>query len=110
MPRALSHSNPHRPAASAKHGCAACDGAFREMGHRVEPLTLDPGAMLGKYVRVIDGLSRFYGISDERSREPSNSLYCRDEPSRRKAVNARTQAWIIRNPSSCEPVLNCWPS
>src|ERR1035437_2903091 len=35
---------------------SAC-GVFREMGHRVEPLTLDPGAMLGKYARVIVGAS-----------------------------------------------------
>jgi Asp-tRNA(Asn)/Glu-tRNA(Gln) amidotransferase A subunit family amidase len=34
----------------------AC-GVFREMGHRVEALTLDPGAMLGKYARVIVGAS-----------------------------------------------------
>jgi amidase len=34
----------------------AC-GALREMGHRVEPLKLDPGAELGKYVRVIIGAS-----------------------------------------------------
>jgi len=35
---------------------SAC-GVFREMGHRVEPLTLDPGAQLGKYARVIVGAS-----------------------------------------------------
>jgi Asp-tRNA(Asn)/Glu-tRNA(Gln) amidotransferase A subunit family amidase len=35
---------------------SAC-GVFREMGHRVEALTLDPGAMLGKYARVIIGAS-----------------------------------------------------
>jgi len=35
---------------------SAC-GVFREMGHRVEPLTLDPGAMLRKHVRVIVGAS-----------------------------------------------------
>ena len=31
---------------------SAC-GVFREMGHTVEPITLDPGAMLGKFVRMI---------------------------------------------------------
>jgi Asp-tRNA(Asn)/Glu-tRNA(Gln) amidotransferase A subunit family amidase len=35
---------------------SAC-GVFREMGHRVEPIALDPGAMLGKYARVIVGAS-----------------------------------------------------
>ncbi len=35
---------------------SAC-GAFREMGHSVEPITLDPGAMLGKFARVIVGAS-----------------------------------------------------
>jgi amidase len=35
---------------------SAC-GVFREMGHSIEPLTLDPGAMLGKYARVIVGAS-----------------------------------------------------
>jgi amidase len=35
---------------------SAC-GVFREMGHRVEALTLDPGAMLGNYGRVIVGAS-----------------------------------------------------
>jgi Asp-tRNA(Asn)/Glu-tRNA(Gln) amidotransferase A subunit family amidase len=35
---------------------SAC-GAFREMGHSVEPLTLDPGAMLGRFARVIVGAS-----------------------------------------------------
>ena len=33
---------------------SAC-GVFRQMGHSIEPLTLDPGAMLGKYARVIVG-------------------------------------------------------
>ncbi len=35
---------------------SAC-GALREMGHRVEPIALDPGAQLGKHVRVIVGAS-----------------------------------------------------
>ena len=35
---------------------SAC-GAFREMGHSIEPLTLDPAAMLGKFARVIVGAS-----------------------------------------------------
>jgi Asp-tRNA(Asn)/Glu-tRNA(Gln) amidotransferase A subunit family amidase len=35
---------------------SAC-GVFREMGHSVEPIALDPGAMLGKYARVIVGAS-----------------------------------------------------
>jgi Asp-tRNA(Asn)/Glu-tRNA(Gln) amidotransferase A subunit family amidase len=35
---------------------SAC-GVFREMGHSVEPITLDPGAMLGKFARVIVGAS-----------------------------------------------------
>ena len=35
---------------------SAC-GVFREMGHRVEPITLDPGAMLGNFARVIVGAS-----------------------------------------------------
>ena len=35
---------------------SAC-GAFREMGHSIERLTLDPGAMLGKFARVIVGAS-----------------------------------------------------
>lgn len=35
---------------------SAC-GVFREMGHSIEPITLDPGAMLGKYARVIVGAS-----------------------------------------------------
>jgi amidase len=35
---------------------SAC-GVFREMGHSVEPITLDPGAMLGKYARLIVGAS-----------------------------------------------------
>src|SRR5208282_1670220 len=35
---------------------AAC-GVLREMGHSIEPMTLDPGAMLGKFARVIVGAS-----------------------------------------------------
>jgi amidase len=35
---------------------SAC-GAFRQMGHRVEPVALDPGAQLGQHVRVIVGAS-----------------------------------------------------
>jgi amidase len=35
---------------------SAC-GVLREMGHSIEPLALDPGAMLGKYARVIVGAS-----------------------------------------------------
>ena len=35
---------------------SAC-GAFREMGHSIERLTLDPGAMLVKFARVIVGAS-----------------------------------------------------
>src|SRR5579862_4464940 len=35
---------------------SAC-GVFREMGHSVEPIAVDPGAMLGKYARVIVGAS-----------------------------------------------------
>ena len=35
---------------------SAC-GVFREMGHSVESIALDPGAMLGKYARVIVGAS-----------------------------------------------------
>ncbi|MGA7869921.1 MAG: amidase family protein, partial [Candidatus Binatus sp.] len=35
---------------------SAC-AVFREMGHNIEPLTLDPGAMLCKYARVIVGAS-----------------------------------------------------
>jgi len=35
---------------------SAC-GVFREMGHRIEPITLDPGAQLGKYARLIVGAS-----------------------------------------------------
>jgi len=35
---------------------SAC-GVFREMGHSVEPIALDPGAMLGKFARVIVGAS-----------------------------------------------------
>ena len=35
---------------------SAC-GVFREMGHSVEPITLDPGAMLGSFARVIVGAS-----------------------------------------------------
>jgi amidase len=35
---------------------SAC-GTFREMGHSIEPLTLDPAAMLGKFARVIVGAS-----------------------------------------------------
>jgi amidase len=35
---------------------SAC-GVFREMGHSIEPITLDPGAMLGKFARVIVGAS-----------------------------------------------------
>ena len=35
---------------------SAC-GVFREMGHSVEPLALDPGAMLSAYARVIVGAS-----------------------------------------------------
>ncbi len=35
---------------------SAC-GVLREMGHSVEPITLDPGAMLGKFARVIVGAS-----------------------------------------------------
>ncbi|MGH7923482.1 MAG: amidase [Candidatus Binatus sp.] len=35
---------------------SAC-GVYRAMGHTIEPLTLDPGAMLGKYARVIVGAS-----------------------------------------------------
>jgi Asp-tRNA(Asn)/Glu-tRNA(Gln) amidotransferase A subunit family amidase len=35
---------------------SAC-GVLREMGHSIEPLTLDPGAMLGKFARVIVGAS-----------------------------------------------------
>ena len=31
--------------------------ALREMGHSVEPIALDPGAMLGKFARVIVGAS-----------------------------------------------------
>jgi Asp-tRNA(Asn)/Glu-tRNA(Gln) amidotransferase A subunit family amidase len=34
----------------------AC-GVFREMGHSVETIAIDPGAMLGKYARVIVGAS-----------------------------------------------------
>jgi len=35
---------------------SAC-GVFREMGHSIEPIAIDPGAMLGKYARVIVGAS-----------------------------------------------------
>jgi amidase len=35
---------------------SAC-GVLSEMGHRVEPITLDPGAQLTQYVRVIIGAS-----------------------------------------------------
>jgi amidase len=35
---------------------SAC-GVFRAMGHSIEPLTLDPAAMLGKYARIIVGAS-----------------------------------------------------
>ena len=35
---------------------SAC-GVFREMGHSVEPIALDPGAMLSPYARVIVGAS-----------------------------------------------------
>ena len=35
---------------------SAC-GVFREMGHRIELLTLDPGAQLSQYARVIVGAS-----------------------------------------------------
>src|ERR1700691_34552 len=35
---------------------SAC-GVLREMGHSIEPITLDPGAMLGKFVRLIVGAS-----------------------------------------------------
>ncbi|MFZ2061033.1 MAG: amidase [Candidatus Binatus sp.] len=35
---------------------SAC-GVLREMGHSVEPITIDPAAMLGKFARVIVGAS-----------------------------------------------------
>jgi amidase len=35
---------------------SAC-GVLREMGHSIEPITIDPGAMLGKFARVIVGAS-----------------------------------------------------
>ena len=35
---------------------SAC-AVLREMGHSIEPITLDPGAMLGKFARVIVGAS-----------------------------------------------------
>ena len=35
---------------------SAC-GAFREMGHSIEPIALDPAAMLAKFARVIVGAS-----------------------------------------------------
>src|SRR5271155_1846590 len=51
-PRALGTVEPETMAALE----SAC-GVLREMGHTIEPLALDPGAMLGKYARVIVGAS-----------------------------------------------------
>ena len=53
----LNHSALGSPDGETHAALESACGAFREMGHSIEPLTLDPAAMLGKFARVIVGAS-----------------------------------------------------
>ena len=53
----IDHSALGSPDAETLAALESAYDVFRQMGHTIEPLTLDPGLMLNKYARVIVGAS-----------------------------------------------------